>query len=398
MSPKQKLSPLRSCGPLALCLVLMVFLLALPQTSRADSLEDATRTLARKAASSLHGVSISYEVRNLSSLPGKEFSNLSAVFQEELQRLGARVLPANAAASVVLTVSENPEAYIGVVQIRRKESSENVMEVLGPIESAPVAELTYSLALHKEFLFAQDVPILDVALENDAKHAVALDPQGISIYEIQGDRWILATTGHLPVHRSSDRQPRGFLNFGIDAGTAYLPGEMCNVSMLDAKGWRCEKYGEPVYPVSPSAITGKKTGTWISVAQLGPEQATRIVVTDQDGLARIYEDGPDPVAVFSGWGSEIASVHSGCGSGWQLLVTGKGDWTSADTIQAMEIQERKAHPVSPPIEFPGPVTALYPLVTRSAGEGSPGPNTSAVIRNLQTGHYEAYRVSITCPN
>jgi hypothetical protein len=398
VSAKQKLSSLRSRGRLSLCLVLLVFLAACPGFCRADSLEDAARALARKAGSSLHGVSVSYDVRNLSSLSGREFSNLSSAFQEELLRHGARISPADAGAALVLTVTENPHAYIGIVQIRRKESSENVMEVLGPIEGAPAAELTYGLAVHKEFLFSQDTPILDVVLEGDSQHALALEPQGISTYELQGDHWVLTAAGHLPVRRSSDRQPRGFLFFGIDAGTAYLPGEMCNVSILDAKGWKCEKCDEPIFPVSSRVITGKKTETWISAAQMGPEQATRIIATGQDGLARLYEDGPDPVAAFSGWGSEIASVHSGCGSGWQLLVTGKGDWTRADTIQAVEIQERQAQPVSSPIELAGAVTALHALATRFAGERSAGGSALAVVRNLQTGRYEAYRVSITCPN
>jgi len=397
---KQKLSPLRSRGRFSLRLVLLAFLVACPGFSRADSLEEGARALARKAGSSLHGVSISYEGQNLSSLSGKEFSNLSAVFQEELLRLGAKILPVDAAAAIVLTVTENPNAYIGIVQIRRKESSENVMEVLGPIEGAPAAELTYGLMVHKEFLFAQDAPILDLVFEGDARHASVLGTQAMASYELQGDRWTLTGAGQLPVHRSSHREPRGFLYFGINSQAAYLPGEVCTVSMPDAQGWKCEKYSGaiPIRSVSPDTVAEKKMGLWISAAQLGPAQATRIVATGLDGLARLYEDGPDPVAVFSGWGSEIASVHSRCGSGWQLLVTGQGDWTRTDTIQAMEIQERQAQPVSSPLEVAGAVTALHALAPQFAGDGATGASALAVVRNLQTGRYEAYRLSITCSN
>lgn len=400
MSARQKLSPRRSRGRFFLLSLLGFLFLCAPAASRADSLEDATRALARKAVSSLHGVSFTYEVRNLSSLRGKEFSNLSTVFQEELQRRGAKVLPADAAVSVVLTLTESPTAYMGIVQIRRKENSETFIEALGPIEGAPVAELMYSLVLHKEFLFSQDVPILDVVLEKDDRHADALGLQGITSYELQGDRWMLTGAERIPVRRSSDREPRGFLYFGIDSEAAYLPGELCRISLLDAKGWSCEKYGDPipVRSVSPGAVAEKKIGTWFSAAQFGPEEATRIVVTGQDGLARLYEEGPDPVSIFSGWGSEIASVHSGCGSGWQLLVTGKGDWTRADSIQAMEIQERRAQSVSSPIEVAGAVIALHTPAMRTADEASASASAVAVIRNLQTGRYEAYRLSVTCPN
>lgn len=121
MSAKQKLSSPRFLGSILCCLALGFVLLFLPIRVRADSFEDAARALARKVASTLHGVSVTYEVRNLSSLRGKEFSNLSTIFQEELQQDGAKVLPADAAASVVLTVTENTSSYLGVVQIRRKE-------------------------------------------------------------------------------------------------------------------------------------------------------------------------------------------------------------------------------------------------------------------------------------
>jgi hypothetical protein len=400
VSAKLKLPPPRLRGRLFLFFLLGFFFLCSPAAARADSLEDGVRALARKAVSSLHAVAVTCEVQNSSSLQGKEFSNLSTVFQEELQRRGAKILPGDAAVSVVLTVTENSTVYMGIVQIRRKEGPETFMEALGPIEGAPIAELMYSLVLHKEFLFAQDAPILDVLLDRDARHAYALGLQGISHYELQGDRWMLTGTERLPVRRSSDREPRGFLYFGIDSEAAYLPGELCRISLLDAKGWSCEKYVDPmpVRSVSEDAAAGKKRGSWRSAAQFGPEGATRVVVPGQDGLARLYEEGPDPVSAFSGWGSEITSVHSGCGSGWQLLVTGKGDWTNADTLQAVEIQERRAQSVSAPIELAGAVIALHSTATRTASEASASASAIAVIRNLQTGRYEAYRLSISCPN
>jgi hypothetical protein len=134
------------------------------------------------------------------------------------------------------------------------------------------------------------------------------------------------------------------------------------------------------------------------MTQFGPAEATRIVITGQDGLARLYEESADPVSVFSGWGSEIASIHSGCGHGWQLLVTGKGDWTHADTIQAVEIHERQAQPVSSPIELAGAVIALHSPGARIVDEASANAGAIAIARNLQTGRYEAYRLSISCPN
>jgi hypothetical protein len=399
VSAKLKLSPPRLRGRLFF-FSLLGFLFLCGPAARADSLEDAVRLLARKAASALHGVAATCEVKNSSSLQGKEFSNLSTVFQEELQRRGARILPRDAAVSVVLTVTENSTAYMGIVQIRRKESPESFMEVLGPIEGAPAAELTYSLVLHKEFLFSQDVPMVDVVLAGDDRHAHALGLEEISSYELHGDRWVLTGTVRLPVQHSPVRELRGFLYFEFDAIAAYFPGEVCRISLMGGMASNCAKYPEsmPVRSVSRNVLSRQRMGPWFSFAQLGPEEATRVIVTGQDSLARLYEEGPDPVSTFSGWGSEIAGVHTGCGSGWQLLVTGKGDWTTADTVQAVEIQERRAQSVSAPIEFAGAVTALHSPATRTASEASASTSAVAVIHNLQTGRYEAYRLSITCPN
>jgi hypothetical protein len=400
VSAKLKLSPPPLRGRLFLFSLLGFLFLCGPAAARADSLEDSVRLLARKAASALHGVAATCEVKNSSTLQGKEFSNLSTVFQEELQRRGAKILPGDAAASVVLTVTENSTAYMGIVQIRRKESPESFMEILGPIEGAPVAELTYSLVLHKEFLFSQDVPMVDVVLAGDDRHAHALGLEEISSYELHDDRWVLTGTMRLPVHHSPVRELRGFLYFEFDTIAAYFPGEVCQISPMGGLAGNCARYPEsmPVRSVSRSVASRQRMGSWFSVAQLGPEEEAGIIVTGPDGLARLYEDGPDPISTFSGWGSEIASVHTGCGSGWELLVTGKGDWTSADTLQAVEIRERQARSVSVPIELAGAVIALHSLATKTASEASGSPNAVAVVRNLQTGRYEAYLLSITCPN
>lgn len=113
-----------------------------------------------------------------------------------------------------------------------------------------------------------------------------------------------------------------------------------------------------------------------------------MAIAGVDGRTRIYEEGPEPLATINGWGSDIASVSSACGSGWQLLVTGKGDWTAPDTLQAFEIREPEVLAVSTAMEFPGPVTAL-----RSSEDSK---TAIAVTKNLMTHHYEAYRLSIAC--
>src|SRR5690348_17547001 len=71
---------------------------------------------------------------------------------------------------------------------------------------------------------------------------------------------------------------------------------------------------------------------------------------------------------------------------WPILVTRDGDWTQPDAIQAFDIVEHQAVPVSAPLDFNGPITALWP-----EGENE----ALAVSRNLKTGLYEAYLLRAT---
>jgi hypothetical protein len=403
VSAKQNLPLPRSRGLAVLDQLLgyaLFFLLLFsPRPAYADTLEESTRLLARKVWVSIHKSSVSLEFRNISSLGSAEFASVSAAFQEELQRRGVKILAADAAANLVVSVTQNPTEYIGVVQIQRKENTETVMETIGLVKGPAAPEPAFSLTLHRELLFSQDDPILDVVLDNDTKHAHALGTQEITSYEWQGGQWVTTGVEHLPIHRSPQRVEQGlYSGVVVDAAAVYLPGEVCGISYVGGKGWNCERSTEhiPVRTVSPTVLAGKKLGAWTSAAQFEIDGKTKIVVTGRDGMARLYEDGVEPVAVFSNWGSEIASVYSGCGSGWQLLVTGKGDWTKADEIQAVDLKDRRAQSVSAAIEFSGPIVALHTPATRTADNAAANARAVAVTRNLQTGRYEAYQLSITC--
>jgi hypothetical protein len=403
VSAKQNLSLPRSRGRTILNqllgFALFFVLLFLPRPAHADTLEESTRLLARKVWAFIHKSSVSLEFRNFSSLGSAEFASVSAAFQEELQRRGVKILTADAVASLVISVTQNPTEYIGVVQIQRKENIETVMETIGLVKGPAAPEPAFNLTLHRELLFSQDSPILDVVLDSDTKHAYVLGTQEISSYEWQGGQWAPTGVEHLPIHGSPQRAEQGlYSGVVVDAAAVYLPGEVCGISYVGGKGWNCERTTEhiPVRTVSPAVLAGKKLGAWISAAQFETQGTTKIVVTGQDGLARLYEDGAEPVAVFSNWGNEIASVYSGCGSGWQVLVTGKGDWTKADEIQAIDLKDGRAQSVSAAMEFSGPIVALHTPATRTAENATANARAVAVTRNLQTGRYEAYQLSITC--
>src|SRR5262249_61113596 len=109
------------------------------------------------------------------------------------------------------------------------------------------------------------------------------------------------------------------------------------------------------------------------------------VFAGSDGRVRQLDSADGELRVA--WGSALAGVKSGCGSGWQILASGTGDWTQPDLLQAFDLSQG-ATPVTSAVEVPGPVTALW----AAADSGS----AAVVARNLATGKYEAFSFSIGC--
>jgi hypothetical protein len=97
-------------------------------------------------------------------------------------------------------------------------------------------------------------------------------------------------------------------------------------------------------------------------------------------------DGTTDQAAISGWGSDIASVHSGCGSGWQVLTSSPNG--ADDAVRAFEIHDRETVPATQPVSLNGSVSALW--------TASDGASAIAVSHNREMGTYEAYRLTITC--
>jgi hypothetical protein len=385
-----------------LCSFFAIFIAShFARAANADSLEDAARALARRVAASLHGGPVTCTTQNRSSLNATEFASVSAAFVDELQRQGVKLITIDSGTPVSFTVTQNPTGYLAVVQLQRKENPETLFESLGSVKGIAEPASPFSLELHRELLFVQDTPILDMEFDSNSTTAFVLGPQDLSTYGRQPDHWALSSSERLPRHQAPARIERGFLGFGTDMASAEFSDELCQIYSPSGdarKGWHCEKNATAirVRGVSWGGSESKKRGAWLSAAQFEVDKKTRLVMTGPDGLARLYEDGSEPVASFSGWGGEIASLRSGCGRGWQLLVTGSTDWTRPDAIQAVEVKDRRAVPMSAAMEFPGPIVALHTPGTRGVDPSQPTAQAFAVDHNLQTGRYEAYLLSINC--
>ena len=122
-----------------------------------------------------------------------------------------------------------------------------------------------------------------------------------------------------------------------------------------------------------------------SAALLPREKYTLWLFAATDGQVHMV-DGVSDQAARLGWGSDLASVKTACGAGWQVLATSSGD--AGDSVRAYEFPDRDPVAVSVAVDFPGPVTALW---TEAKGDTS-----VAVVRNRETGSYEAFRLALAC--
>jgi len=134
---------------------------------------------------------------------------------------------------------------------------------------------------------------------------------------------------------------------------------------------------------------GTQLPPFFSVATLPRRNYTLWLFSGVDGQVRAY----DTVELRAlpntrTWGSDMISVRSNCGLGTQLLVSAAGDDTVADSLHAYEIIDREPNEAASQLEMDGPITALWPNADASGGV--------AVVRNLQTGQYDAYNITIAC--
>jgi hypothetical protein len=399
VSAKQKLFPSHYRGLVLLCVLLAFLFACIPIPVRADSLEDAVRSLARKVTTSNRGASASIEKENRSGLTEKAVSVLCSAFEDELRLRGVKILPQTAPTRIFLTFSENPSGYLAIVRLRRGEVSESWIEALGNPQGAATLPGNAGLTLQRELVFTSVQPILDLVFsEEDPKELQVLGPAQITWYRREGDHWIPGNMLKLPRSAPILRDSRGRLGFGLDVMSAVFPNEICNMSIHDGDHCHPNKGNVDLSDV-PSAlledVEEKEFSSWLAAAQMQSEGKPVLLVTGKDGRTRIYGNDAEPIATFSNFGDQVASIQSDCGSGWQALLTLKEDYSKSDSVQGFEIRDQKPIAVTQTLQFAGPVRALRRASRSFASRPS---SVIAIILNLQTGRYEAYRLSITCVN
>ncbi|HEY6371356.1 MAG TPA: hypothetical protein VIX37_12320 [Candidatus Sulfotelmatobacter sp.] len=416
----------------AMRLSFMVLSLALVACATDWSIPE--QQLAHKIAAVTGPGAVALTVENRSSLGKRDSEIVQNGLRGALEGLGLRFAKAEqSAATVAIVLSENPASYVWVAEVRQGAGDVAVVMVSAPRPAgATTAHESVPLSLRKIALWSQDDPILDVAVleENAAPTRIAvLDAEKVSLYKMQSGKWQQEQTLSIVHARPWPRDLRGRLIPAKDhLLDAYLPGVICRSSAGAPMALNCRETDDPwplvpaalsggTFPVFPSAgsaavaippmgafyaptrnfFTGALTpgvgkfttvSKFYSAALLPREKYLLWLFAATDGRVHMV-DGVSDQGMKLGWGSDLTSVKTSCGAGWQVLATSPADETG-DSVRAYEFPDRDLVAVSGAVDFPGGgvITALW---TEAKDD-----TAVAVTRNRETGTYEAFRLAVVC--
>ena len=304
-----------------------------------------------------------------------------------------------------VTLSENSTQYLMIEEARKGE--ERSVWIAAWARAGATAVKPSAISLDKKQVWEQDEQILDIAFP--AETMLVLSLSKLTLYARNSDRWEPRQAVPLPPSKPLPRDTRGRLRVNGATFQAFLPGMSCNGSADPSLTVSCNPGDEPWVLESGSRAlllgnfgaarnyfdgrlvtqTGlKKTiAPFYSAASTGEQGRQLWLFAALDGRTLIVDAAFDPVGSVASWGSDIVGVDSRCGGGSPVLATRPGDGNEPDAIQAFAIVNGAAIPLTAATVFPGPVTALWP---------SGGTAALAVARDLATGKYAAYVITLAC--
>ncbi len=345
-----------------------ICLFFLCMAANAQTLDDAVSALAKKISSRLAPAEIArLTTRNLSSLPAADAAKIQPALTRALQR---RVRDAKTV-DIAVTISENLRGYLLVAEIKREgDVSIEMAEFRAGAPAAAAARPAASV--EGRLVWEQEAPMLDLALSGD--QMLVLDTAGVWLYSRNAGKW--ERSAQAPIS-TNVRDPRGRLQVSGDIVSIDVPGITCKGPANLSSSIHCEEGGRFTAGRNTLSSDGRE---FFTTADIGGDT----LVAELDGRTHIYDAAHTAQGVFDVWGSDFVGV-SACGARLVLAAT-DNDRRSPDSVALYDFSNRATVRVSDPVEFAGPVTALWP-----AGDGA-----LAVVRNLKSGKYAAYNLALDC--
>lgn len=408
-------------GLAMLLTVAMLVIAALPRQAKAQAISGmnpemlnqsadwvpAVEQLARKILAIAGPNPVSVTVENVSSVGAQELAEVQRLIDGRLRLSGIQPsTTAGAAYSVKITISENTRGFV-LAAATTQSSGEAAFAIVTAARTAP--EVAANLvSLHKTILLRQEGPLLDAQLLNDGT-LVVLGPDRITTYGKQAAGWQSIASAEIATHHAMPRDMRGRVAVHGDGFDAYLPGMVCSSTALSPLSIGCRDSDDP-WPISgEGALYNASRNYFTRASGSNFEYATKFYSaaffwesrTEPHGVfttpAAVMRDGPTgplPVEV-TGWGSEVALLYNNTAgasqnacNGSHILATSEADYSHTDSLRAFEVHGQHAIVASDPIEFAGPVLALWSAPDLTS--------VTAIAHNQKTGSYEAYRITASC--
>lgn len=363
---RQSISFLRhTLSALAICAVSCSFLQAQTQPSAAVAppssvgIADAWNRELQDFAMQVAGLLSSHArvdlaVSNISSLAPEDAASIQNLLGPLLANRGLRLSGSEPVSGLVqVTISQNADGFLLVAQVKRDaEEKVAIVSVPGAVKSPPRGE---GVLLDAKLISEQPTQILDFALPaappGSQTILAVLEPRRLAFYSQNWTGWQLVR--ELPSGSAVvTRNWRGHLDVGQGAG------------QTDARWTGNECKGDFAHPHTVNCQTSNSGDAWISGSVRQPFS---------------------PVG-----GGDAIGIGSQCRTHSIALATGGGDWTQPDFVQAYEMPSGPGSALASgsPINFDGPVTAIWP--------GAAPATARVIVHNLRTGNYEAYVVTATC--
>jgi hypothetical protein len=297
--------------------------------------------------------------------------------ERSLRRGGRGATPAD----ITLTISENVRGLVLIAELRRGE--ERLVDMaefrssIVPIRPRP--------ALLKKLVWEQEAPMLDVALPEG--NLLVLERARVVEYARPSGSWEMIASQDLP--QANSRDPRGRMEISGDDMTIHLPGKSCRGTWRSALDLRCDA-GDSAFAISDLTVrftegrnTLEATGwpTFFSYAKAG-----WLLVAETDGRTHLYDAQRQPAGIIDSWGSDFTAIDGACTGKTSVLATSAAGSETSDSVALYQIEDRKPSAVSEAAELPGPVTALWPSASGAV----------AIVRQLVTGRYAAYSLTLDC--
>jgi hypothetical protein len=357
--------------------------LALASAAPAQALDEALKALLAKVSRIVEpGPGVRVSAKNSSSLGNSDLSKVQRSFERALQRRPARGAPPPASfTDVKLTLAENVRETVLIAEIVH-ETQRRVELVRFQPEGGERKSLP---ALERRLLWEQPEPMLDAMLADDL--LLILEPGRLAVYGRRDGQWTSANAA--PIDAPHVRDARGRLTLDDGALTAYLPGATCHGRLAPAFELNCTNQTEdlPLAGEQVHFVAGRNTlesGGWsgfYALARLQAGSRERLLVAEGDGRTRIYEVNRQPLGWVEGLNGDWVGV---CGD--KVLLAKPAEKGASASLAAYGIAERKAAPATEALDFPAPVTALWP----SAG------GATVIAKNAATGNYAAYSIHLDC--